>query len=459
MVRLGFLLLLVASFVAVPGLLSAQQQLLRQSATVDFPLSLTFRLEASEPLEITQATVRFQVEERSCARVESTGYAELQSQTPRSAQWTWDMRKTGGLPPGAVVHYRWEVTDGSGNVRETPLATVEIMDQRHAWRSIAAEGVTLYWYRGEESFAAALMDTAQEALARLKASTGAVPETPVKLYIYGSTSELQDALVFPQEWTGGVSFNSFNVIVIGIHPDSLAWGKRAMTHELTHSIIGQVTHNCYQAIPAWLSEGLATYNEGEPSLSYAEALTQAISDSRLLSVKSLSGAFPTDAQAAVLAYAESGSLIDHLVRAFGAGKLSDLLEVFRSGSTADAALQRVYGFDQAGLEESWRRSLGAAPAPTAASGEVSGPLVPVLPTFEPFSLATPSPTNAAPALQSSPTPIPTATPEPESSGGQSCSFGMSRAVAPDDPGAATLLLPVWAVALGSLAGITRRRKR
>ena len=459
MLRFLFLLLLVGSSVVIPGLLNAQKQPLRQSVSVDFPLSLTFRLEAHVSLEITQAAVHFQVEERSCAQVESTGYAELQSGPLPSAQWTWDMRKTGGLPPGAVVHYRWEITDASGNVMETSLTTVEIMDQRHPWRSIAGGDVTLYWYAGEESFAVALMDAAQKALARLEASTGARPETPVKLYIYGSTRELQDALVFPQEWTGGVSFNSFNVTAIGIHPDSLAWGKRAMTHELAHVIIGQVTHNCYRNIPAWLSEGLATYNEGEPSSSYAAALARAIEDNRLPSVRSLSGAFPTDRRDAVLAYAESGSVVGYLVQAFGSERLNELLMLFGSGSSADAALEQAYHFDQAGLEERWRQSLGAAPAPTAASGEASGPLVPVLPTFEPFSLATPSPSGGAPALQSSPTPVPTATLEPESSGGQSCSFGVSLAYSPEDPRTAALLLPLWVAGLGSLAVIPRRRKR
>ena len=96
MLRLRLLLLLLGSLIAIPGLLDAQEEARRQWVSVEFPRSVTFLLEATSSQEITQAAVRFQVEERSCAQVESTGYAELSPGHHVSTQWTWDMRKTGG---------------------------------------------------------------------------------------------------------------------------------------------------------------------------------------------------------------------------------------------------------------------------------------------------------------------------------------------------------------------------
>ena len=46
---------------------------------------------------------------------------------------------------------------------------------------------------------------------------------------------------------------------------------------------------------------------------------------------------------------------------YGEEKFAQLYAVFKSGKTTDNALQQVYGFDQEGLEDAWRASLGLAP--------------------------------------------------------------------------------------------------
>ncbi|MCZ6789242.1 MAG: peptidase MA family metallohydrolase [Chloroflexi bacterium] len=446
--------LLLGSLLAAPGLLSADVDLLRQWAVVDFPLAITFHVEAGASQEITQAVLRFRLEERSCAQVESIGYGEVASGPQTSAQWTWDMRRTGGLPPGAVIHFSWKITDASGAVTESAPTTVEIVDQQHQWRSLAGDGFTLHWYRGDERFASALAESVQEALARLEASTGVRPDKPVELYIYGSAREVQDALVFPQEWTGGVAFTSFNTVALGIEPESLAWGRRALAHELTHVIIGQVTHNCYRDLPTWLNEGLATYNEGEFSPDYASALERAVEDDRLFSVRGLSGAFPTDGNDALLAYGESWSLLDYLVRSYGPQKLDELFAAFRSGNATDVALRQVYGLDQAGLDQEWRRSLGVAVGPSVASGETPTPAASAVPTFEPFTLASPPPPGGLATLTATPEPVDSNTP-----GSWGCSGGLPLASSPGEQEIATLLLPAGPLAFGLLAINFRRRKR
>ena len=130
--------LLLGSLLAAPGLLSADVDLLRQWAVVDFPLAITFYVEAGASQEITQAVLRFRLEERSCAQVESIGYGEVASGPQTSAQWTWDMRRTGGLPPGAVIHFSWKITDASGAVTESAPTTVEIVPLR--WPAAGRRG-------------------------------------------------------------------------------------------------------------------------------------------------------------------------------------------------------------------------------------------------------------------------------------------------------------------------------
>jgi len=198
------------------------------------------------------------------------------------------------------------------------------------------------------------MAAAQQAMARLAEDTGAYLEKPVKIYIYADSQDLRGAMIFPQEWTGGVAFTRFGTIAIGIAPNNLAWGKRAIAHELAHLVIHQMTLNPYGDLPVWLDEGLAMYAEGPMEPELVALLSEAAVENKLISVRSLSSPFSAHAEEAVLSYAQSYSLVDFLISAYGPDKMLELLNTFREGSSYDGALNRVYGFDMDGLNTLWR---------------------------------------------------------------------------------------------------------
>jgi len=464
-IRLLTILSLLGLILALPRPVDAQEtiRVLDTHVTADFPLSITFHLEAQGPVPISKAELRFRVEQRSCAQAESSGFAEFAPARHINTRWTWDMRKGGSFPPGAVVRYRWRLQDESGEVVETPEETHQVVDDRYPWQSITQGPLTLSWHRGDQGFATALMDAVQEALDRLEASTGTRPFKPVELFIYGSSEDLRGALVFPQQWTGGVSFTGFNIIAVGIPPGSLAWGQRAIAHELTHVVVGQVTFNCFHGIPSWLHEGLATYNEdasGEPLPAYSNALRKAIKTGELLSVPSLGGGFPTAQDEALLAYGESFSLVQYLTERYGAEELGMLLTEFRSGITTDAALQRTYGFDQQGLEKEWRQYIGAPPMAEASPGHTPTPVAPAIPTFEPFTLSTPTPDTGTLAAKATPTPTPGQEPAPviqrdTNGGGCAGALPLPASTGGQNPG--TAILPLGSLALAALALGVRRR--
>ena len=465
-------LLIVVGLLLAPPMPAHTQEALRvldTHVTSDFPLSITFHVEAQGPADISKAEVRFRVEQQSCAQAESSGFAELDPAKNMVTQWKWDMRKGGSLPPGAVVRYHWVLQDASGDVLDTPEETYEVVDDRYTWQAIDQDPLTLYWYNGEPAFASPLMNTAQEALDRLEASAGTRPLRPVKLFIYGSAQDLQGALVHPQEWTGGVSFTGFNIVAIGITPAALAWGQRAIAHELTHVVVGQVTFNCFRDIPTWLSEGLATYNEDasrEPLPAYASALKEAVAAGGLISVRGLSGGFPTSQEDALLAYGESFSLVQYLTEEYGPEKLGALLAMYRSGNTTDVALEQVYRLDQEGLEEEWRRHIGAPLVAKEPPDQTPTSLAPPVPAFELFTLSTPTPPTpksdvGTTATEATPTPIaadqePTHAVGPASSGG-GCSGGLPPPANAGSQELGAAALPVGFLMLAGLAFGVRRR--
>jgi len=291
------------------------------------------------------------------ALIVSEIYLEFTPAPSVITQWIWDMRKTGGLPPGSSVTYWWTVTDANGVKVVTEPARVQIEDERYEWQSITEGDVVLYWYRGDNDFIEELMEATQGALARLAENTGAELENPVSIYIYANGEDLRGSMIYPYEWTGGVAFLRYGIIAIGISTGSIDWGRRVIAHELTHLVIHQVTFNPYSDLPTWLDEGLAMTAEGELESRFVKVLNAAIEENQLISVRSLASQFSAYAEESILAYTQSHKLVEYLIDGYGREKMFELLLTFKQGSGYDEALYKVYGFDMDGLNALWRASL------------------------------------------------------------------------------------------------------
>ncbi len=339
-----------------PALAQAQGGLavVDSSVQADFPHTLNFSLSAESDVNITDVRLHYRVDQASFARVTSEVRIEVDPDTSVDGDWSWDMRKTGGLPPGSHVTYWWTVEDARGDRVATEPVQVDFDDDRYPWRSLTEGGVSIYWYEGDDSFAQQVMEAAQEALVRLAEDTGTELEKQVEIYVYADSQDLQGAMIFPQEWTGGAAFSRFGIITIGISPDKLDWGRRAVAHELTHLVVHQVTLNPYSDLPTWLDEGLAMYMEGELESVFVATLNNAIAGGQLISVRSLSSPFSAYAEESALSYAQSYSLVDFLITSYGRGKMLELLNTFSQGSSYDGALEKVYGFDMDGLDALWQ---------------------------------------------------------------------------------------------------------
>ncbi len=331
---------------------------LTSSAQVTFPTLMTFKVNAQSDAKLSQLRVHYIVNRQNFASVVSEGWAQFNPATSVSTQWVWDMRKS-PLPPGAEVEYWWTGADSAGKVAQTDHARISFDDNRYKWQSVTNGQINLQWYDGNSSFANSLMSAAQQGLQRITGDVGAVPKGTARIYIYATAQDLQGAQLFAQQWEGGVTFEGFNIIAVGVGTSNLDYGMRAVPHELTHWIVGQVTFNNYGAgLPTWLDEGLATYGEGTVASDYQAALNFAIRNNLLISVRSLSSPFSADPQQAVISYGESNNIATFMIKTYGKAKMIQLLNVFHQGSGYDDALKQVYGFDQDGLDRVWRQSLG-----------------------------------------------------------------------------------------------------
>jgi len=369
MIKKASILTLVLCLLLVflsPSLVQAQSGLtiLDSSVEAEFPYKLNFNLSAESDVDITDIRLSYRVNRVDFAQITSEVYIGFAPATTVNVSWAWDMRKSGGLPPGSQIDYWWTIKDTRGNRVETAPVQIQFNDDRYPWRSLTEGKITIHWYEGNNSFVQEIMATSQQALARLAKDTGAELKKPVQLYIYANTQDLVGALIYPQEWTGGVAFTRFSTIAIGISPSNLTWGKRAIAHELSHMVIHQVTLNPYSGLPVWLDEGLAVYAEGLPNPEYISRLSKAVAEDNLISVRSLSSPFSAHVEKAILSYAESYSIVEFLIHQYGQAKMLELLNTFSHGSSYDGALEKVYGFDMDGLNNLWQDYIARIPQST-----------------------------------------------------------------------------------------------
>jgi len=371
--KLGFVLLLLL-ICLMPATVSAETsdiRLLESSTDADFPNVLSFNVRAESSVPITRIRLRYEVAKKVYAPTFAEAWSEFQPAKDVSATWSWDMRK-GILPPGARVTYWWVIEDSAGNRLTTPKQKVTFDDTRYKWQQVSDQNINIYWYQGSRTFAGDLLKAAVEAKERLERDTGADLDEPVYIYIYANYSELRSSIVDPDEWTGGVAYNGYNIISIGISPNNLAWGKKAVAHELGHLVTQQLIGGPYGAMrPLWLDEGLAMHAEGDQSEATERELQLAIDDGRIATLRSLSSPFPASAEGAFYAYAQSQSVVEYLINNYGKEKINQFLVLLNDGYSVDEALIKVYGFDLGGLDDAWLTYMISEPQAKANTDKIT----------------------------------------------------------------------------------------
>ena len=358
--KLALLVLGLIVLAIVSPLVLAQEGITVTADAYEYSFSeqIVFRLMAESSSEINDIILIYRI---GGAPVTNSAYPEFSPAKQVEAEHIWRLQR-GEIPPGSDIEYSWRIKNAAGNTLETELVTFTYMDDRFTWESLAEGKIILYWYDTDQTFGQGLLSNAVESLARLEENVGVELEKPVKIIVYQSKADMQEALtsqgaIFEEQIiTLGTVVAPDIVLLHGTHQDV----DITIAHELTHVVVGLATENPYAEIPAWLNEGLAMYNEGELRSGNAQALKEGIRENRLLSVRSLTALTGNPAEVNLF-YGEVYSVVDFLLKTYGKEKMRELLKVFKEGSLPDDALMEVYGFDQDELDAQWRESIGAPP--------------------------------------------------------------------------------------------------
>jgi hypothetical protein len=359
------------AWAAPPTYAQATQTPLRveaQDVRVDFPDTVEFSLRASgfeaERAQLNYTLVGYPVTSGVQADMDGpSSDLDLSVQLDLSVDY---------IPPGAQVEYYWTLTSPSDETADTPVKTFRLLDDRFDWRERSdAEGrVTVHWYEGSDGFGKALSDTATDALDRLRHDIGSGPDRPVDVWVYPTQDALLEALpsIVP-EWVGARAFPELAMVLAAIEDDEYAdlEIKRVLPHELSHIVLYHATRNPYNTPPAWLEEGIATYNQDVQDPGAEDALKFAAEDGALPPLRTLSSPFAADPDEALLSYAQSGSVVEFIMHdpRYGPEKLARTIGAFKEGVTYDEALKAGLGVSVDELDEQWRQALPYKPSAPA----------------------------------------------------------------------------------------------
>jgi len=382
-----------------PAFASSPADVANNEVIFDFPKTATFSATITSDSEIQSIVLEYGNEQETCGEVVAKAFPQFTPGKTVEVDWTWEMRQSGSLPPGAKLWWRWRAVDANGKETVSETKTSTWLDDVHNWKTINEGLLNFHWYNGDEAFARDLLTAAQGGLEFNETESGLKADSPIDIYIFADTNDLRDAILYEPSWTGGQAFPDQDIVILGISQSDLVWGRDSIVHELTHVLVGHLTFSCLGDVPTWLNEGLAVYSEGELDSSSQQQLDEAIQNDTLLTVRSLSSGFSEVADKAYLSYSQSYSVTKFLVETHGQEKMTALLISLRDGLTIDEALLQNYGFNVEGLEDEWRKGIGAQPR-TVSAQPTAQPTPTHVPTIVPVS-------GGQLAGQASPTAIPT----------------------------------------------------
>lgn len=307
----------------------------------------------------------------------------------------------GSIYPNTRVELGFRVTFADGRVLDSPTTTIRYEDDRFAWRTLEGGLVRVHWVEGDDAFGRRALDIGERAVQEATALLGVDETRPIDFYVYADQAAFFDVLgPAIQENVGGIALAEIRTLFANIGPTQVndPWVGVVIPHELTHLVFDTATRNPYHEPPHWLNEGLADYLAQGYNAGARGSVKNAARSGAIMPLRALVGRFPTQTDRFSLAYDESVSAIDFLIRTYGQDALVGLIRSYADGVSDDIAFENALDVNVAGFEAAWLADLGIDEPP--AYGPRPAPPGPLPADWSAAVQPTPRPGSSSPPLAS-----------------------------------------------------------
>ncbi len=337
-----------------------------------FPRGIIFPVSATSDEEIAEVELLYRPQFQETW---SLSTPDITPGTEIALEHPIDLR-SGSLPVGVDVEYQWQVTQADGDVIQSEIGSVPWVDTRFTWDTISSDKVIVSSYNGNPEFNQKVLESADATIADLEAQLGITISHPIDIWVYSNGSDFDGALAPNSEpWIAGAAYSNLGLIQAVIPTGDVQELERVVPHEISHQVLYQATDNPFNGPPSWFDEGLASVVQIGGQREYWMRLQDAAAAGILDDIESLNGQFPYDPNLALLAYAESLSIVTYITDTYGEDGLSKLIAAFGEGITYEDAVLQALGVTLDELNTAWQAQVGEQ-----AQNQLSGVAGPVIPT-------------------------------------------------------------------------------
>lgn len=193
-----------------------------------------------------------------------------------------------------------------------------------------------YYGGAAPDLARGILRTLEDDFRDLESQLDYTPPERIAVILY--TEQAFGDITRAPGWVGALNDGRLRIPVQGLTrvTPELA---RVLKHELTHSFVGQKSHN---RAPTWLQEGIAQWMEGRRSSSDAGALIDAAGQGMAPQLGSMGGSWMgLSGNSAAFAYAWSLAVVESIIDAGGVSDISRLLDRIATASSVEDALKET----------------------------------------------------------------------------------------------------------------------
>lgn len=262
------------------------------------------------------------------------------------------------LPAFSDITYTYQFTLSGGGTASSPSYHFTYLDNRFNWQELIGDPFKIYWYEGEINLAQDVLDAALQGQTKTLELLQQPPAgDPIVIFIYNSSEDLQSSLAYVgQTWVSGYADPARGAIVVAL-PSEISRPleiQRLIPHEVAHILLYRFMGAEFSYLPAWLNEGIASQMEIYSLPEYELALQRAHEGGDLINFAQLCQTFPADEELALLAYAQSDSLVEYIRRTYGLQGLQSLIYAYDQGVSCERGVEISLGMTLDELEKDWR---------------------------------------------------------------------------------------------------------
>jgi len=285
-------------------------------------------------------------------------HSRPQNRSLQSADGAWplsiSLQETAGFSPRSFILILIIVS------LFLPIALAQTQD----WHTTKSTHFVVYYKNAPEGFLKRLIERAENHYDKIADDLGFrrfnfwLWDNRAKIYIYDDAQDYQAATGQPS-WSAGCARVKDKIIYT--FPYAQGFFGAILPHEMGHIIFREFVGFDNYAVPLWLDEGVASYQEIIKFSMANKLVREAIDNGNFISVEKLSSFNPQliqDKTLVNLFYAEAVSIIVFLIKEFGQDDFVYFCQNLRDKKNLEMAMASTYPFKNIQeLEQAWRKYL------------------------------------------------------------------------------------------------------